>query len=996
MNRFALCCVSLGFFILIFCSVSVQAQDMFVTDSSPYVNANGRCSLVEAIDNANADAVTHADCPAGAGADTIYLSRTIRINGSTLFPPDGLSAVGDSGLPEITSDITITGGGIRRTGGTDFRFFAVANTGSLTLDDMTIENGRVVGDCDFSGTPAEGCGGAIVSTGGNITLINATLTNNQAIESTPSDVAAGGAIMLYGGSTLTITESMFTNNTAEYGGAVFVTFGTVDITDSTFTANSSIVSGGAIYQSGSTDTTILGSSFSDNQVTTGGFSFSGGGAIDNAGSNTQLTVVNTTFDNNSAPNGGAINNFNASDANIINATFTGNSATNGGAILNRGSGATINVYSSTITDNTASNGAGISNGGTSDAGIAHIINTTISDNTATGDGGGISTRGTLTLEYAVVDNNNASSDGGGIFVGSLSNQSVTITGSDITNNFAGGQGGGLFYTENPSGTFINLLDVVDSTFDNNEADEGGGIYAARTTVDITRSTISNNEASNIGVGGGGGVYFNSVSVVDITNSTVSGNHARQDGGGVYINNSTTATISNSTIANNTNNSTNGADGLHSLVAIADVVVSDTIIADNGNRNCIDISAFFGVTDGGNNISSDTTCGFADTGSVGIGDGVDPLLNGLADNGGNTETHALQVGSPAIDNSSGTCPATDQRGAGRTNTCDIGAFEGVTDLAEVSIAVDETILYEVSGTIATVTISLDNTGTNAQNVTLTLPLRVTGDATGTGSDYTQSNQNSLAAAQPGQVNPLTLVALAGQIVSDTFTIIVIDDNFVENDEGVDIDARLIGNATFTGNTTLGLTLISDDVEPLDTGGNNNDERDVDPVTDEDASPDIDVFDPAISKLGLMQPGELGVLGEQLRWDVTVSNLGDGDGENVVITDTLRSELRIDDVTTTKGQIDINGQTVTVTIPVLKAGEQVHITITTTSLDGVVVDNTACVDADNRAEHTCATAFPVSSLPNTGQSPAWRDTLVMMMGAIVLLLGMLARFIRPRIQ
>ena len=71
-------------------------------------------------------------------------------------------------------------------------------------------------------------------------------------------------------------------------------------------------------------------------------------------------------------------------------------------------------------------------------------------------------------------------------------------------------------------------------------------------------------------------------------------------------------------------------------------------------------------------------------------GLDPLLGTLADNGGPTETHALQAGSPAIDAAD---PAgcsgirnfqlhTDQRGhplpwdgdADGTAVCDIGAFE----------------------------------------------------------------------------------------------------------------------------------------------------------------------------------------------------------------------------------------------------------------------------------------------------------------------------------
>ena len=56
---------------------------------------------------------------------------------------------------------------------------------------------------------------------------------------------------------------------------------------------------------------------------------------------------------------------------------------------------------------------------------------------------------------------------------------------------------------------------------------------------------------------------------------------------------------------------------------------------------------------------------------------DPLLGSLADHGGETQTHALLRGSPAIDaGNDDTCLATAQRGVPRPQgaACDIGAFE----------------------------------------------------------------------------------------------------------------------------------------------------------------------------------------------------------------------------------------------------------------------------------------------------------------------------------
>jgi hypothetical protein len=97
-------------------------------------------------------------------------------------------------------------------------------------------------------------------------------------------------------------------------------------------------------------------------------------------------------------------------------------------------------------------------------------------------------------------------------------------------------------------------------------------------------------------------------------------------------------------------------------------------------------------DEGSNISytppDDTSCGFSATGNAHNGDNVNPMLSGLANNGGPTQTMALLTGSPAIDaipvahcTDQASPPnriTTDQRGFARPDeaehVCDIGAFE----------------------------------------------------------------------------------------------------------------------------------------------------------------------------------------------------------------------------------------------------------------------------------------------------------------------------------
>ena len=69
--------------------------------------------------------------------------------------------------------------------------------------------------------------------------------------------------------------------------------------------------------------------------------------------------------------------------------------------------------------------------------------------------------------------------------------------------------------------------------------------------------------------------------------------------------------------------------------------------------------------------------------------VDPLLDVLADNGGPTMTHALLVGSTAINNGTNTgAPTTDQRGFLRSDgLTDIGAYEYGVGLLVVDTASD---------------------------------------------------------------------------------------------------------------------------------------------------------------------------------------------------------------------------------------------------------------------------------------------------------------------
>jgi hypothetical protein len=113
------------------------------------------------------------------------------------------------------------------------------------------------------------------------------------------------------------------------------------------------------------------------------------------------------------------------------------------------------------------------------------------------------------------------------------------------------------------------------------------------------------------------------------------------------------------------------------------VLQNSIVANNSGGNCSGP-----MTSHGYNMSSDATCNFSNSGDR---NNINPMLGLLQNNGGPTQTMALQPGSPAIDagNPSGCTDGqghlltTDQRGYSRqdpedTGGCDMGAYERQTD------------------------------------------------------------------------------------------------------------------------------------------------------------------------------------------------------------------------------------------------------------------------------------------------------------------------------
>ncbi|MCR5359700.1 MAG: hypothetical protein K6E55_07450, partial [Thermoguttaceae bacterium] len=241
----------------------------------------------------------------------------------------------------------------------------------------------------------------------------------------------------------------------------------------------------------------------------------------------------------------------ANPVELIGLTITGGNNSSGGGNYGDGGGiyndGTLTITNSTISGNTASgDGGGICN----DSGTLTITNSTISGNTADW-GGGICNDGTLTITNSTVFGNETFADG---FGGGISNISgmLTLTGSTVTENYSDVDGGGIYN--------LGALVVTNSTISRNVADwGGGGIYNAG-ALTITNTVISGNGTRRFG----GGIYdVSDSSAIAITNSTISGNEARGGtGGGIYFG-FDTAALTNTIVALNDAAENNDLDGSYS-------------------------------------------------------------------------------------------------------------------------------------------------------------------------------------------------------------------------------------------------------------------------------------------------------------------------------------------------------------------------------------------------------------------------------------------------
>ena len=194
--------------------------------------------------------------------------------------------------------------------------------------------------------------------------------------------------------------------------------------------------------------------------------------------------------------------------------------------------------------------------------------------------------------------------------------------------------------------------------------------ATLAVLTISESAIFNNTV--LGTNGDGGGVFLRGADGDITNVTISGNRlstTNPDGAGLYVTNGQ-VTLRGVSIVDNVISGPNAqGSALASDLGAYDLANSLVVGSCDDALSIIDM--------GGNLESPSASCGLTTV------DNAQLNLAGLANNGGATPTHALGVGSVAIDaGTNQNCSAIDQRGVQRpidgdgngSSVCDVGAYE----------------------------------------------------------------------------------------------------------------------------------------------------------------------------------------------------------------------------------------------------------------------------------------------------------------------------------
>lgn len=411
----------------------------------------------------------NGDCTSWDHACTLQTALVGAVSGDEIWVKKGVHYPGTDRLHTFTlkNGVALYGG----FAGTetersqrDWQTNVAVLSGDIDRNDIIDPDGVVTTAADIVGVNAYHVvtGGSADSTA---VLDGLVITAGQANDNNSYPNGEGGGMRNPFNSNPTISNVVFSGNTALRGGGMHNYSSSPALNNVAFRGNTATQNGGGMYNTTSSNALLL----------------------------------DVTFHGNTAQHGGGIYSY-QSDMALTDVTFSGNLATNsgGGMYIFYGSPALANVV---FKDNVAAAyGGGIGNTYGSPA-MSHII---FSNNVANIGGGMHTYYGAATLTDVTFSGNVGQAGGGGMYNYASSLALLDVVFSRNTSPY---DGGGIQNYNNSNATLINVI------FSGNDGRKGGGIYNHYSSPTLINVSFSGNTA-NVSGGGMHSYYYSNPTVTN--------------------------------------------------------------------------------------------------------------------------------------------------------------------------------------------------------------------------------------------------------------------------------------------------------------------------------------------------------------------------------------------------------------------------------------------------------------------------------------------------
>jgi len=811
---------------------------------------------------------------------------------------------------------------------TDF----ISNSAQVNGGGAYANNQAFVTGGRFERNAAGGNETAFSDGGGGLRALSAVVSGTQFIQNSSGEDGGGLHVRLDAG----ITNAQFQFNQAiTNGGGVFVDFGgMLTLTNTQFISNSAGMKGGGAYAS--LKAQVSGGRFEDNRAdgpeNNGGFltSENGGGG---------LWVGN--------------------DLTLTGAEFSGNVAeTNGGGAHVRGKA----VLSGGQFEQNQALGNFIfsqsyGGGGLYAANTLAFTGTVFSGNQAAFLGGGVWVSQDVSGFDGLFQNNTGARAGGGLFT--LNN--LTLTGTRLISNEAGLTGGGALV--NGAANLSNALFQANQTVSTSLATSGGGLRVSDGFTATDTQFISN---STTGIGGGAS-SFGPVTLVD---SLFQGNASQRNGGALSASFDPVVANNSRFVKNRAEASGGGVSAAGSIYLTDSLVQNNHAITNGGGLNTSG-SIFMTTTQIISNSAGENGGGiWANSGLNGIDGQIANNSSGSSGGGYYGRLAGVTINGTAFTNNQagadgGGAYAFDGRAIGQAlfegNTA-AGAGGGLFLQRFVHITATRFLgnAADLGGGLA---VSRTNTGTFVQFVHNSLFARNTATSSGAGLYWNQPRpidlvHNTIAAPAltPGAAihivagtvkitnsviaSHTTGIEVAGGAVTENYSLFAGNTTNTSGPVGGGLGS-LTGNPAFQNpaNDDYHLTNASQAINLGIAAGINTDfENDPRPnIGGFDVGFDETTFAPILWVSKSATPALNAPYRGEITYTVILSNSGNLDAANTMLTDTLPAEVDFDRF------IQSNGATLTFSFVVSHTGNFEDVFTNTVEFEQVASNSSGTASA-----------------------------------------------------